>query len=138
FLQGNRGHRRRSDRHSHVPAGPRAPTSSGDSFQNKMNHDEIRELLHAYADGELDLINAREIEQHLRRCDECRGAEGQIRALRKALTSDSPSSRAPAHLRRKINAAVRREAKETTFSPWLAFAVGEAGAVIAVEIIFFQ
>ena len=26
-----------------------------------MNHDEIRELLHAYADGELDLINAREI-----------------------------------------------------------------------------
>lgn len=103
-----------------------------------MNHDEIRELLHAYADGELDLINAREIEQHLRTCEECRGAEKQIRALRGALTSDSPSYRAPAHLRRKIRAAMRREAKETTFSPWLAFAVGAACAVIAIAIVFSQ
>ena len=103
-----------------------------------MNHDEIRELLHAYADGELDLINAREIEQHLRRCEECRSAEEQIRALRQALTSDSPSYRAPAHLRRKIRAAVRREAKEKTFSPWLAFAVGAACAVIAIALVFFQ
>ena len=103
-----------------------------------MNHDEIRELLHAYADGELDLINAREIEQHLRTCEECRGAEEQIRALRQALTSDSPSYRAPAHLRRKIRAAVRREAKEKSFSPWLAFAVGAACAVIAIALVFFQ
>ena len=103
-----------------------------------MNHDEIRELLHAYADGELDLINTREIEQHLRTCEECRGAEKQIRALRQALTSDAPSYRAPAHLRRKIRAAVRREAKEKTFSPWLAFAVGAACAAIAIAIVFFQ
>ena len=103
-----------------------------------MNHDEIRELLYAYADGELDLINAREIEQHLRTCEECRGAEKQIRALRQALTSDAPSYRAPAHLRRKIRAAVRREAKEKTFSPWLAFAVGAACAAIAVAIVSFQ
>jgi anti-sigma factor RsiW len=103
-----------------------------------MNHDEIRELLHAYADGELDLINAREIEQHLRTCEECRGAEEQIRALRRALTSDSPSYRAPAHLRRKIRAAMRSEAKEKTFSPWLAFAVGAACAVIAIAIVFSQ
>jgi len=103
-----------------------------------MNHDEIRELLHAYADGELDLINAREIEQHLRGCEECRGAEEQIRALRQALTSGSPSYRAPAHLRRKIRAAVRREAKEKTVSPWLAFAVGAACAVIAIALVFSQ
>jgi anti-sigma factor RsiW len=103
-----------------------------------MNHDEIRELLHAYADGELDLINAREIEQHLRGCEECRSAEEQIRALRRALTSDSPSYRAPAHLRRKIRAAVRREAKEKTILPWLAFAVGTACAVIAIAIVFSQ
>jgi len=103
-----------------------------------MNHDEIRELLHAYADGELDLINAREIEQHLRGCEECRGAEEQIRALRQALISDSPSYRAPAHLRRKIRAAVRREAKEKIFSPWLAFAAGAACAVIAIALVFSQ
>ena len=103
-----------------------------------MNHDEIRELLHAYADGELDLINAREIEQHLRTCEECRGAEEQIRALRQALISDLPSYRAPARLRRKIRAAVRREAKEKSFSPWFAFAVGAACAVIAIALVFFQ
>ena len=33
---------------------------------------------------------------------------------------------------------MRREAKEKTFSPWLAFAVGAACAVIAIAIIFFQ
>ena len=103
-----------------------------------MTHDEIRELLHAYADGELDLINSREIAQHLRTCEECRGAEEQIRALSQALTSDAPSYRTPAHLRRKIRAAVRREAKEKTFSPWLAFAVGAACAVIAIAIVSFQ
>lgn len=103
-----------------------------------MNHDEIGELLHAYADGELDLINAREIEQHLRTCEECRGAEEQIRALRRALTSDSPSYRAPAHLRRKIRAAVRSEAKEKIFSPWFAFAAGAACAVIVIALVSFQ
>ena len=103
-----------------------------------MNHDEIRELLHAYADGELDLINARAIEQHLRGCEECRSAEEQIGALRQTLTGDSPSYRAPAHLRRKIRAAVRREAKEKIFSPWLAFAAGAACGVIAIALVFFQ
>jgi len=28
-------------------------------------HENIRELLHAYVDGELDLANARETERHL-------------------------------------------------------------------------
>ncbi|HEX4639043.1 MAG TPA: anti-sigma factor [Chthoniobacterales bacterium] len=103
-----------------------------------MNHDEIHELLHAYADGELDLVSAREVEQHLRDCDECRHAEDQIRALHDALIGDAPAYRAPTHLRRNIRAALRREAKETTLSPWLVFATGAAVTLVVLALIFFQ
>jgi anti-sigma factor RsiW len=105
-----------------------------------MNHDEIRELLHAHADGELDLINAREIEQHLRRCDECRGVEEQILALREALTNDTPSYRAPAHLRRNIRAALRREAKteEKRFAFWPVLVTSAAFAAVILGLILFQ
>ena len=74
-------------------------------------HDNIRELLHAYVDGELDLANTLQAEQHLKQCDECRGTEKAIRELRTALTSERIAYRAPAHLRRNVRAALRREAK---------------------------
>lgn len=103
-----------------------------------MNHDDIRELLHAYSDGELDLLKAREVEQHLRSCGECRATEEQIRALREVLTSDAPAYRAPARLRKNIRAALRREAKETSFSPRLVFAAGAAFAAMLLWLILFQ
>jgi anti-sigma factor RsiW len=103
-----------------------------------MSHDEIRELLNAYLDRELDLINAREIEQHLRSCEDCRHAEEQIRTLREVLTCETPAYRAPAHLRRNIRAALRREAKEKTFSPWLVLAAGAAFAGILFGFVFSQ
>ena len=31
-------------------------------------HDQMPELLHAYVDGEVDLVSGREVEQHLRTC----------------------------------------------------------------------
>ena len=87
-------------------------------------HENIRDLLHAYVDGELDLANARETERHLQSCADCRGIEKAIRELRSALTSDATAYRAPAHLRKDVRAALRREAKATrqTLSPWLMFA----------------
>jgi anti-sigma factor RsiW len=105
-----------------------------------MNHDEIRELVHAHVDGELDLISGREVEQHLRGCDECRRAEEQIRGLHDALTSSAPAYRAPAHLRRSIRRALRREANvsERTLSPWLIFATGAAFAIIVLGFALFQ
>ena len=105
-----------------------------------MNHDEIRELLHAYADDELDLVSAREIKQHLQSCHDCRQATEQIRALSEALTSDAPAYRASAHLRRNIRATLRREAKETerSFSPWMIFATGAACALVLFAFVFSQ
>ena len=105
-----------------------------------MNHDEIRELLHAYVDGELDLINTREVEQHLRNCGECRAMDEQIRALRETLTTDAPAYRAPARLRRNVRAALRGEAgaADKKFSPSLVFATGAAVAAVVLAFAFFQ
>src|ERR1043166_5027166 len=103
-------------------------------------HENIRELLHAYVDGELDLANTRETERHLQSCAECRGTEKTIRELRSALTSDATAYRAPARLRRNVRAALRREAKSTrqTLSPWLMFATGAAFAAVILGFVLFQ
>jgi anti-sigma factor RsiW len=103
-------------------------------------HENIRELLHAYMDGELDLANTRETERHLQSCVDCRRTERAIRELRAALTSDTTAYRAPAHLRRNVRAALRREAKSSrqTLSPWLMFATGAACAAAIFGFALFQ
>src|SRR6266404_969082 len=105
-----------------------------------IEHENIRELLHAYVDGELDLANTRETERHLQTCADCRGTERSIRELRSVLTSDAIAYRAPAHLRRNVRAALRREAKsaQQTLSPWLVFATGAAFAAVLVGAVLFQ
>jgi anti-sigma factor RsiW len=103
-------------------------------------HENVRELLHAYVDGELDLANTRETERHLQSCADCRGTEKAIRELRSALTSDATSYRAPAHLRRNVRAALRRETRSTrqTLSPWAMFATGAALATAIFGFALFQ
>ena len=105
-----------------------------------MNHDETQELVQAYADGELDLRNAREIEQHLTSCEACRRVEQRIRTLREALTTSAPSYRAPARLRRNIRTALRREVKteESHFSFWPVLATGTALAAAILAFALFQ
>src|SRR5262245_51270987 len=103
-------------------------------------HENIRELLHAYVDGELDLANARETERHLQSCPDCRETEKAIRELHGVLTSDTIAYRAPAHLRRNVRAALRREARSTqqTLSPWMMFATGAAFAALILGFALFQ
>jgi len=105
-----------------------------------IEHESIRELLHAYVDGELDLANARETQRHLASCAECRGTEKAIRDLHSALTADAIAYRAPAHLRKNVRAALRREAKtiQQTISPWLMFATGAAFAALIFGFVLFQ
>ncbi len=104
-----------------------------------MDHDQIRDLLHAYVDGELDVVNARATEQHLQTCQDCRRAEQQIRSLGSAITNSAPAYRAPAHLRKNVRAALRRELKgeQPSFSPWLILA-GAACALLIVGAVLFQ
>lgn len=105
-----------------------------------MDHQQIRELIHPYVDGELDLLTARETEQHLRSCANCRGVERAVRALRETVASSQSAYRAPSHLRKNVRAALRREAKTTqrTFNPWVLFATGAACALIVLGAVLFQ
>jgi anti-sigma factor RsiW len=56
------------------------------------------------------------------------------------LTTETITYRAPAHLRKNLRAALRREAKATeqTLSPWLMFATGAAFAALILGFAFFQ
>jgi anti-sigma factor RsiW len=105
-----------------------------------MNHEEIHELIHPYADGELDVVNAREIEQHLSGCEDCRRVEQRVRALRNALAKNAPAFRAPARLRRNVRAALRHEAKPAGkfFTPWLFVAAGAACALLILGFVLLQ
>ena len=105
-----------------------------------MDHEHIRELIHPYVDGELDLLTARETEQHLRACADCRAVEKTLRALRETVANSQPAYRAPSHLRRNVRVALRREAKTTdkTFNPWVIFATGAACALLVLGAVLFQ
>ena len=105
-----------------------------------MDHEQIRELINPYVDGELDLLTARETEQHLRGCEDCRGTEQALRALRETLASSQPAYRAPSRLRKNVRAALRREAKTTerTFNPWVIFATTAVCALIVLGAVLFQ
>jgi anti-sigma factor RsiW len=105
-----------------------------------MEHEQIRALIHPYADGELDAANVQLVEQHLQDCPDCRSAELRIRSLRAALTNNAPAFRAPAGLRRKIRADVRRETGAGRQPSWSGFALalGTACALLVLGFIFFQ
>jgi anti-sigma factor RsiW len=104
-----------------------------------MSHEEIRDLIHPYADGELDLVNAREVEQHLRGCEDCRRIEQRVRSLRSAVRHSAPAYRAPARLRRNVRRALKQDARpaRSSFSPWL-LATGAAFALLLVSLGFYQ
>jgi anti-sigma factor RsiW len=84
-----------------------------------MTHDEIRELIDAYADDELDLVSSREVERHLQSCDDCRSAKQNVQVVRDALRESGAAYKAPAGLRRKIRRALRSEDKSLSPFRWL-------------------
>jgi anti-sigma factor RsiW len=105
-----------------------------------IEHEQMQELLHAYVDGEIDLSTRQEVEQHLRRCEDCLRLEQQIRALHLTLTSKAPAYRAPVNLRKNVRATLRGEAqtkRETSWS-WVAFAAGAVCAGLLGALVFFK
>jgi anti-sigma factor RsiW len=66
------------------------------------------DLLHAHADGELDVAHALEVEEHLRHCPACARASAEILELRAALRAGLPRFGAPEGLASRVRAALRR------------------------------
>jgi anti-sigma factor RsiW len=69
----------------------------------------MQELLHAYADGELDLAHALDVERHLQGCPDCSRACAELRELRAALHSGLPRFAPPDDLRDRVRGALRQQ-----------------------------
>jgi anti-sigma factor RsiW len=104
-----------------------------------MNCSEVRSLVHAHLDGELDLVRQVEIDDHLRQCEACQAIYESQRAIRSALRTDGLYFTAPVSLQRKVRAAVRSRAEPSrwwsrTFSPQRLSLAGAAAVVIVAAI----
>jgi len=76
-----------------------------------MNCKETQEVIHAYLDGELDVVHNLAVEQHLRECAACaRSVRGQ-QSLRKVMGSRSLYFEAPRGLEKRVRSAVRQANK---------------------------
>lgn len=99
-----------------------------------MNCQETQNLIHAYLDGELDLVKSLEIEEHLQGCRACSQAYKNHQALRTALNAGSLYFRSPAPLRKHIQVALRQADQSSARAPrvlpwrWL----GAAAALVVV------
>ncbi|HEY1489511.1 MAG TPA: anti-sigma factor, partial [Verrucomicrobiae bacterium] len=67
-----------------------------------MNCAEIRLLLHAHADGELDAANSLELESHLKTCAACAAENKSLQSLRAALRGGDLNFRAPDSLKKDL------------------------------------
>lgn len=103
----------------------------------------VRPLLDAYADDELDLAKALEIQEHLLKCQDCSRALNNIRVLRDGIDSPSFYHQAPAALRKRVVESLRSEGlsgaqreggARRLFSvrPWRLIGFGTAFAALAV------
>ena len=67
-----------------------------------MNCAEIRLLLHAHADGELDAANSLELERHLKTCAACAAENKSLQLLGAALRKSDLNFRAPESLKKDL------------------------------------
>jgi anti-sigma factor RsiW len=111
-----------------------------------MNCAETEILLHALIDGELDAGHARDVEAHVASCPNCAAKLAAFRTMREAIATANLKEAAPAHLRRRIEAALpsppKRESGLRGFWPtsrrtfFGGFAVGTAlSAAIAASLV---
>ena len=72
-----------------------------------MTCEEARPLVHAYIDGELDVVRSLEVEAHLNSCVACAREETSLRALRTAFSNGALYHEAPAGLEWRVRVALR-------------------------------
>jgi anti-sigma factor RsiW len=71
-----------------------------------MNCSEAEVLINALVDGELDAGHTRDVEAHVASCATCTNELAALRAMRQAMADAGLKEKAPAHLRRRIEAAL--------------------------------
>lgn len=100
-----------------------------------MNCQETQQWLPGYLDGELDLVSAVRIEEHLQSCARCAQAYAGQRKLQAAIRGSGLYAPAPAELRARIQASVRQagsSARAPRAPRWRWYGLAVAFACIAV------
>jgi anti-sigma factor RsiW len=97
--------------------------------------EDARPLVHAYVDGELEVVRSLEIEAHLRSCAGCAREQASLQVLHKALSNGALYHEVPAGLERRVRAAVR-DARRAEGRPTAAlWHYGWAGAAAAAVLL---
>jgi anti-sigma factor RsiW len=86
-----------------------------------MTCQQAKELINAYADGELEALAVPEMEQHLRSCSDCAVAWRNLQDLKKTLKQETLYFKAPGELRRRIEAELPSSAPAKKVSSHLAW-----------------
>jgi anti-sigma factor RsiW len=94
-----------------------------------MTCDDTRPLLHAYLDGELDVVKGLEIEAHLKECQACAQEQRSLEELHEAAGAGELYYRAPAGLRKRVRAALHEESKASAAPRRLLWSFLGLGAV---------
>ncbi len=68
-------------------------------------------MLHAFIDGELDLVRAADLDAHLVGCPDCRAEIERVRAVRQRIGRDGVRFRLPEEVRSKVLSALSQEAE---------------------------
>src|ERR1700722_12700406 len=106
-----------------------------------MDCQEIQTLIPAYVDGELDLLTALAVEQHLPDCPDCAQAMESLSALGSAMKQPALQYKAPESLRMRIEQSLEPASPERTlkFPSWPALAISSAiAALLAIGFILFH
>ena len=95
-------------------------------------------LIHALADGELDLVKSIEIEAHLQECRSCAQAQEEIRHLGSLMKDESLRFTPAANFEKRLRSAVRREEKEKPMprASWWRWSMAGASLVVVVALVW--
>jgi mycothiol system anti-sigma-R factor len=72
-----------------------------------VNCEEMKNLMDAYLDGELDPVTSQRVEQHLRDCPKCEQAYEVETVMARAISQAAPYYKAPFELREQIQVSLR-------------------------------
>lgn len=76
--------------------------------------DDIRPLIHAMFDGELDAANVARCEGHLQSCEQCANELSSIKALHRTISAVPASFKAPDHLRYRIDTMLKQHVRKSS------------------------
>ena len=67
------------------------------------------EIIHSYADGELDRLESAKVQRHIDECNDCNLRYCRVISMRSSLQDASLYYRAPRELKRRIKTSLQQE-----------------------------